>query len=151
MRYLASARLLIAVLVMTGCASIDDTLGKRGKGERRTYSIPYEQMWDITVAAVRSQGLAIKSRNREAGQMVVGSSEQRISHCWLVGVFLEPVGPRATSTKTQVEMVLTRDMGICEGALGNVADRVFAGLEEEIDDWRRAQRPSNPAASKRLH
>ena len=95
-----------AIILITGCTTLADSVADKGKGEKRIYDKPLEELWPITVEAVTEVGLDLVSTDTSQIMILAQRGITAFSYGENVAIFLEDIG----AGQCKVEVVSKRAM-----------------------------------------
>jgi hypothetical protein len=97
--FLLHAAALAGCGALAACASIDSVKDARGKGIKRTYKQPYDEVYDATLAAAAGKKLELVSATRATGTVLLSSGASLGSLGERIAVFVSRLGDRVTSVE----------------------------------------------------
>ncbi len=102
--------LLLALVWVTGCATMTDVLKAKdeGKGMTRVYPVSADQAWYIAKAVFRSMRADAIEEHRAEGYMLTSSGATAASHGALAGAWVEPID----QNHTKITVVTKRRVSI---------------------------------------
>ncbi len=104
-KLLSIAFVLLGALLASGCASMADATAARGTGTTRTYSQPYDTVWDALLTSIKETDLEIVSQNKDTGTLLAKRSMTAFSYGENVAIFVDRV---TGAVSTRVEIVNKR-------------------------------------------
>lgn len=126
MRRLAAV-LLAAVIVGSGCATVDSVKEAKGQGVKRTFRQPYDLVYQAAVNAATRRKLELVEEDRAGGRLVLSHGASWTSLGERIALFVTRAGDRST-----VVEVVSRPVG---GAITFPPDWpliLFADIESEL-------------------
>lgn len=94
--------LLCLALLLSGCATMADSIDAKGTGQFRVYDKDYDTVWNAVVDVVTASQLDVVSRDKDNGQILAQRGMSALSYGQNVAVFVETAG---SATRTRVEVV----------------------------------------------
>jgi hypothetical protein len=92
---------LMAVALLTGCATQRQVANLEGHGKRAVFTAPYENVWRAAIDAAQSQDLEVRSADPQAGYISTGRGVRPETFGENVGIWVRELAPG----QTQVEVV----------------------------------------------
>ena len=127
MRQLLS--LIFCCFFVAGCATTKYMpANDLGKGPSRTYSYPYEKVFDAAIEAVRAQSVQIREKNKSTGWIVGYQPPTFWTDSQFVSVYVQPMG----SSRSRVE-VLTGKAVMLEVIVKRVVEPIFEAISKELE------------------
>ena len=103
MRYATRAiALLCLALLLSGCATMADSIDAKGTGQFRVYDKDYDTVWNAVLDVVTASQLDVVSRDKDNGQILAQRGMSALSYGQNVAVFVETAG---SASRTRVEVV----------------------------------------------
>jgi hypothetical protein len=84
---------LLALSLVTGCATMSDVVKARNEGERRLYPVTCDQAYDIAGKIFRSEGSDAIEDHRAEGYILTSSGANRLTWGTFMGAWTEPATP----------------------------------------------------------
>ena len=92
---------------LTACASIDSVKDARGKGVKRTFKQPYDEVYAATLAAAARKKLELVSATRATGAILLSNGASLGSLGERIAVFVSRLGDRVTSVEVVSRPVMS--------------------------------------------
>ena len=103
MRYATRALALLCLgLLLSGCATMADSIDAKGTGQFRIYDKGYDSVWNAVLDVVTASQLDVVSRDKDNGQILAQRGMSALSYGQNVAVFVETAG---SASRTRVEVV----------------------------------------------
>lgn len=85
--------LLVAFVLLTGCATLSDVVKAKAAGEGTTevYPVTKDQAWEIAMTVFRWEGADAIEQHRDQGYMLTSSGMNLVSYGAVMGAWVEPV------------------------------------------------------------
>ena len=93
----------VAVL---GCTTIDNVKDARGKGVKRTYKQPYDEVFAAAMQAAAKQKLEVVSLSRDTGTILLSNGPSFGSLGERIAIFVSRLGERSTSIEVVARPVV---------------------------------------------
>ena len=84
---------------LAACASIDSVKDARGKGVKRTFKQPYDEVYAATLAAAARKKLELVSATRATGAILLSNGASLGSLGERIAVFVSRLGDRVTGVE----------------------------------------------------
>lgn len=84
---------------LAACASIDSVKDARGKGLKRTFKYPYDEVYDAALAAAAGKKLELVGATRTTGTILLSNGASLGSLGERIAVFVSRLGDRTTSVE----------------------------------------------------
>ena len=97
--FLLRAAVLAGCGSLAACASIDSVKDARGKGVKRTFKQPYDEVYAATLAAAARKKLELVSATRATGAILLSNGASLGSLGERIAVFVSRLGERVTSVE----------------------------------------------------
>ena len=97
--FLLRAAALAGCGALAACASIDSVKDARGKGVKRTFKQPYDEVYAATLAAAAAKKLELVSATSATGTILLSSGASLGSLGERIAVFVSHLGDRVTSVE----------------------------------------------------
>jgi hypothetical protein len=97
--FLRHAVALVGCGPLAGCASIDSVKDARGKGIKRTFKQPYDEVYVATLAAAAARNLELVSATQATGAILLSHGASLGSLGERIAVFVSRLGDRVTSVE----------------------------------------------------
>lgn len=97
--FLRRATVFVGCGSLAACASIDSVKDARGKGVKRTFKQPYDEVYAATLAAAAGKKLELVSATRATGAILLSNGASLGSLGERIAVFVSRVGDRVTSVE----------------------------------------------------
>jgi len=136
MTRLIALLVLVASLVISGCATMADARYARGKGESLVVDAPFDTVWAVVPQVLSYLGLPVAAYNKQDGHILAERGITAFSWGEKVAVFVERVG----ETKTKVEVVSKRVVAMNITA-PNWAPKILQRIEQTLAERARAGAP----------
>jgi hypothetical protein len=91
---------------LAGCTTIDNLKDTRGKGLKRTFKHPYDEVFGAVMTAADRKNLEIVSSSRDSGTVLLSHGVSLSSLGERIAVFVARVGERTTSVEVVARPVL---------------------------------------------
>jgi len=100
--------LVMAVLGLAGCATLNDVVQEKnqGGGTMQVYPVDTDQAWKIAMTVFRWEGSDAIEEHRDQGYMLTSSGMNFVSAGAVMGAWVEPAG----RSQTKVTVVTKRRM-----------------------------------------
>ena len=92
---------LMAIALLTGCATQQQVANMEGRGKRAVFNAPYENVWRAAIDAAQSQDLEVRTADPRAGYISTGRGMRPETFGENVGIWVREIAPG----QTQVEVV----------------------------------------------
>ena len=106
-----AAMKFIAIISLTfllsGCATLADSVAAKGTGEFRVYDEPYELVWNTVLQVISESKLQLISESSQSGQILAQRGVSALSYGDNVAIFVERFGGEES---TRVEVVSKKAM-----------------------------------------
>lgn len=86
-----SLSLLLAVIFITSCATLQDVLKDKENGTQKVYPVNFEQAWEISMAVLRWEDCETIEQHKSEGYMLTTVGQNLISSGSVVGVWVDKV------------------------------------------------------------
>ena len=117
----------LAVVLLTGCASVDTLRSAQGSGQKRTYGVSYERAWNLIPYAISDTGGKVKDRNFQSGYVIAEYGISLTSLGERVALFCERKGAN------QVEIEVVSKQGFSLGLSStDWTATIFASLDRQL-------------------
>ena len=108
MRHLIISLLsLLAIIFITGCATLNDVLKDKDNGTYEVYPVNFDQAWEIAMTVLRWEDCETIEQHKEAGYMLTTVGQNFVSAGSVVGVWVEEAGKESSKvtvvTKRKVQ------------------------------------------------
>jgi len=101
-RLLSAISLVFAILLQSGCATVEDAEAKRGSGRVEVYDLPKQTVWNSMLEVLGTTSLSIVSKDESEGVILARRKLTWFSFGENVAIYVEPVNDNAS---TRVEVV----------------------------------------------
>lgn len=91
---------------LPACASIESVKDARGKGVKRTFKYPYDEVYDAALAAAARKKLELVGAARTTGTILLSNGASLGSLGERIGVFVTRLGDRTTSVEVVSQPVV---------------------------------------------
>ena len=91
---------------LAACTTIDSVKDTRGKGLKRTFKQPYDEVFDAVMSAADRKQLEIVSSARESGTVLLSNGVSLSSLGERIAVFVSRLSDRTTSVEIVARPVL---------------------------------------------
>ena len=118
--------IVFAVLLQSGCATLDDAKAARGTGEVRVYAHPKELVWNSLLDVLGTTNLTIVSEDKTEGVVLAKRPMKNFSFGENVAIFVEAANG---GSSTRVEVVNKRAVASNTTAV-DWATRIFDKLDK---------------------
>jgi hypothetical protein len=92
---------------LAACASIDSVKDARGKGLKRTFKYPYDEVYDAALAAAARKKLELVGATRTTGTILLSNGASLSSLGERIAVFVSRLSDRATSVEVVSQPVVS--------------------------------------------
>jgi hypothetical protein len=128
-RRLALSTTLMAMLALSSaCSTLADAQQSKGTGTTRVYQAPYDAVWDATLNAVNTSGLALVSERKTEGKILAQRGMTAFSYGENVAIFVESA---PNQEGTRVEVVNKKSLAVNITA-ANWDSRIFKTLDAKF-------------------
>jgi len=90
----------------TGCTTIDNVKDARGKGVKRTFKQPYDEVFGAALNAAAKKKLEVVSSARDSGTILLSNGALLGSLGERIAVFVSRLGDRTTSVEVVARPVI---------------------------------------------
>lgn len=119
--------LLVFVLFISGCATLQTVKNSRGLGVKRIYNYSYEDVYKAVLIGVSQPGIEIVEQNKEKGYLYASRGMTAFSWGERIAIFLSKIDKK----KTEVEIVCKRVVSTNIFAR-DWTDNIFNAIEKEL-------------------
>lgn len=91
---------------LAACASIDSVRDARGKGLKRTFKYPFDEVYDAALAAAARKKLELVGATRATGTILLSNGASLGSLGERIAVFVSRLGDRTTSVEVVSQPVV---------------------------------------------
>ena len=88
--------LLMAIILLAGCASMGDVMKSKDKGTVKVYPVTADQAWEISKTVFRWEGCDAIEEHRDEGYMLTSSGVNMVSWGAVMGAWIDPVDENTT-------------------------------------------------------
>jgi hypothetical protein len=99
MKYFLSG--LMAVALLSGCATQRQVANMEGHGKRAVFNAPYDRVWRAAIDAAQTHDLEVRTADPKTGYISTGRSIRPETFGENVGIWVKEIG----GGQTQVEVV----------------------------------------------
>lgn len=115
------------VAALCGCATIDNVKEARGKGVKRTFKYPYDEVFDAALNAAVKKKLEMISSARESGTILLSNGVSLSSLGERIAMFVTRVGDKGASVE-----VVARPVVATVSFPPDWPSLLFGEIEEEL-------------------
>ncbi|MEN8801981.1 MAG: hypothetical protein ABF297_08380 [Thiogranum sp.] len=101
-RFLSALSIVFAIMMQSGCATVEDAEAKRGSGRVEVYKLPRENVWNSLLEVLGTTSLNIVSENESEGVILARRKLTWFSFGENVAIYVEAIDDNAS---TRVEVV----------------------------------------------
>lgn len=101
-RFLSALSIVFAIMMQSGCATVEDAEAKRGSGRVEVYNLPRENVWNSLLEVLGTTSLNIVSENESEGVILARRKLTWFSFGENVAIYVEAIDDNAS---TRVEVV----------------------------------------------
>jgi len=125
--FLSNAMAAAVIVLLAGCSTIDNVKDARGKGVKRTYKQPYDEVFAAAMQAAAKRKLEIVSSVRESGTILLSNGASLGSLGENIAIFIARLGDRSTSVE-----VVYRPVVATVSFPPDWPNLLFGEIEEEL-------------------
>ncbi len=92
---------VFALWFLGACATTETVQQAKGTGEKRTFNVDYESVYEATLSAASKQGLTVTSADKSSGQILLSHGVTPWSWGERIAVFVT----KLSDNQTQVEII----------------------------------------------
>jgi len=127
-RLLSAISLVFAILLQSGCATVEDAEAKRGSGRVEVYDLSKQTVWNSMLEVLGTTSLSIVSKDESEGVILARRKLTWFSFGENVAIYVEPVNDNAS---TRVEVVNVKRVESNKNSL-DWETRIFTKLDRVL-------------------
>jgi len=127
-RLLSAISLVFAILLQSGCATVEDAEAKRGSGRVEVYDLSKQTVWNSMLEVLGTTSLSIVSKDESEGVILARRKLTWFSFGENVAIYVEPVDDNAS---TRVEVVNVKRVESNKNSL-DWETRIFTKLDRVL-------------------
>ena len=127
-RLLSAISLVFAILLQSGCATVEDAEAKRGSGRVEVYDLSKQTVWNSMLEVLGTTSLSIVSKDESEGVILARRKLTWFSFGENVAIYVEPVNDNAS---TRVEVVNVKRVEWNKNSL-DWETRIFTKLDRVL-------------------
>lgn len=94
--------ILLSILSLTSCVSLEKVANSRGQGQSKTYDQPYDLVWDSAVRVINNSELELVSKDKSRNLILAKRSMLPITTGERVAIYIEKT---ESPNRTKVEVI----------------------------------------------
>jgi hypothetical protein len=127
-RFLSALSIVFAIMMQSGCATVEDAEAKRGSGRVEVYNLPRENVWNSLLEVLGTTSLNIVSENESEGVILARRKLTWFSFGENVAIYVEAIDDNAS---TRVEVVNVKRVETNTNSL-DWETRIFTKLDRAL-------------------
>ncbi|HHJ17780.1 MAG TPA: hypothetical protein ENJ80_13900 [Gammaproteobacteria bacterium] len=127
-RLLGTLSIVFAILLQSGCATLDDAQARRGSGKMQVYDLPREKVWNSLLEVLGTTSLNIVSADESKGEILARRKLTWFSFGENVAIYVEAL---EGGTSTRVEVVNVKRVETNKNSL-DWETRIFTKLDRAL-------------------
>jgi len=127
-RILSMLSIVFAILMLSGCATLEDAEAKRGSGRVEVYKLPKQTVWNSMLEVLGTTSLSIVSKDESEGVILAKRKLTWFSFGENVAIYIEAINDNAS---TKVEVVNVKRVESNKNAL-DWETRIFTKLDRAL-------------------
>ena len=127
-RFIGILSIVFAILLQSGCATIEDAQAKRGTGKVQVYERPVQTVWNSLLEVLGTTSLEVVSADKDKGEILAMRKLKWFSFGENVAIYVEPLQGGAS---TRVEIVNVKRVETNTNSL-DWQTRIFTKLDRAL-------------------
>ena len=127
-RILSMLSIVFAILMLSGCATLEDAEAKRGSGRVEVYKLPKQTVWNSMLEVLGTTSLSIVSKDESEGVILAKRKLTWFSFGENVAIYIEAINDNAS---TKVEVINVKRVESNKNAL-DWETRIFTKLDRAL-------------------